>query len=470
MEASAPPDVDGAAALRRLSRRVLPFLFTLALLAYLDRANIAFGARDLLADTGLGDAQYGLGGSAFFVGYATMQLPSLCGARRFGAPRWLAFILFCWGVTSMSFAALRGAGGAAEFTFYALRLLLGCFEAGCFPTIWYYLSLAYAADELTEAYPRVTIATAVSGALGGLVAAAILSLDGAGGVRGWQWLFLLEGGLTALAALATPLLLPRDPANAPWLRTDERSWLARRREERTAAKTSLHDAGDGPAATRRPTLAAVRNWRTWWAAATWALQCVAYYGILFWLPLLVGQILPDASTPAVALVSAIPFTAAALAMLANARHSRRASERRWHCAAPLLVCAVALALTPLAARLSAPLALVLLTLATSGAWATYGPFFSWPATWAAPDEAAAAVATINSVGQAGGLVGPALVGVLSDAEGGVEAAEHVHAMLALAAAAGAAALLSLTFAPQHGRPPCAGRSERGELSPAAEAL
>ena len=93
--------------------------------AYLDRANISFGARDLLADTGLGDAQYGLGGSAFFVGYATMQLPSLCGARRFGAPRWLAFILFCWGVTSMSFAALRGAGGAAEFTFYALRLLLG---------------------------------------------------------------------------------------------------------------------------------------------------------------------------------------------------------------------------------------------------------------------------------------------------------------------------------------------------------
>ena len=463
MDTSAPPDVDGAAALRRLSRRVLPFLFALALLAYLDRANISFGARDLLADTGLGDAQYGLGGSAFFVGYAMMQLPSLCGARRFGAPRWLAFILFCWGVTSMSFAALRGAGGAAEFAFYALRLLLGCFEAGCFPTIWYYLSLAYAADELTEAYPRVTIATAVSGALGGLVAAAILSLDGAGGVRGWQWPFA-RGRPHRPRGAGDAAALPRDPAHAPWPGPTSATGCAPPRGAHRGQDVVAR-AGDGPATTRRPTLAAVRNWRTWWAAATWALQCVAYYGILCSAARRPDP--PDASTPAVALVSAILFTAAAAAMLST-RALRRASERRWHRAAPPRVRGRARADAARracvgAARARPPHARHV------GRVGNLRPFLFLARHVAAPDEAAAAVATINSVGQAGGLVGPALVGVLSDAEGGVEAAEHVHAMLALAAAAGAAAL-SLTFAPQNGRPPCAGRSERGALPPVTEAL
>ena len=193
---------------------------------------------------------------------------------------------------------------------------------------------------------------------------------------------------------------------------------------------------------------ALRNWRTWWCSVIWVLQCAAYWGVVFWMPILIGQMVPAASTPVVALLTAIPYTCASISMLANAWHSKRTKERRWHCALPVLVCGVCMALAPLAARRSTALAMLLLCGATSGAFCTYGPFFSWPAVWAGVGpEAACSVSIINSLGNVGGMIGPALVGVLSSAEGGVEAHEHAHALLALGSMAIVAALMIAVFRP-----------------------
>ena len=164
--------------------------------------------------------------------------------------------------------------------------------------------------------------------------------------------------------------------------------------------------------------------------------------------MLIGQMVPAASTPVVALIAAIPYTCASAAMLTNAWHSKRTSERRWHCAIPLLVCGVSLGLAPLAARLSTAVALLLLCAATSGAFCTYGPFFSWPAVWAgAGAEAACSVSIINSLGNVGGMVGPALVGMLSQVEGGTEASEHIHALIVLGSTALVAGLMCAVFQP-----------------------
>ena len=247
-----------------------------------------------------------------------------------------------------------------------------------------------------------------------------------------------------------------------WFTPAEARWLARRRAHSVGAAlqhpqhVSSSDAacdeigvGAGPPArtpTVPPTVRALRNWRTCYLGVVWTLQCAGYYGILFWMPLLVSQMMPHASAPHVALLTAGPYTSASVAMLSNAWHSKRTGERRWHCAAPLLIAGACLALAPMAAQASTGLALLLLCGATSGVFCTYGPFFSWPAVWAGVgEEAACSVTIINSMGNVGGMVGPALVGLLSDAEGGKEAVQHVHAMEALGGCALLAGLMCACF-------------------------
>ena len=176
--------VNEKVVLSKCANGMIPMLFMLALLAYLDRSNISFAAHDLRNDTGIGDAEYGLGSSAFFVGYATLQLPSMLGARYFGAPCWLAMIMSLWGVVAALFAALC-CHRPEDITlggFYILRFLLGALESGAFPSMYYYLALVFEADELTLYYPRVTVSTAIAGVIGGVIAAGLLALDGVGGL------------------------------------------------------------------------------------------------------------------------------------------------------------------------------------------------------------------------------------------------------------------------------------------------
>ena len=300
--------VNEKVVLSKCANGMIPMLFTLALLAYLDRSNISFAAHDLRNDTGIGDAEYGLGSSAFFVGYATLQLPSMLGARYFGAPCWLAVIMSLWGVVAALFAALccHRSEDVTLAGFYILRFLLGALESGAFPSMYYYLALVFEADELTLYYPRVTISTAIAGVIGGVIAAGLLALDGVGGLRGWQWVFVAEGTWTLAFAPLVMCVLPRDPSRAKWLTPAESEWLTRRRANAIAeaarhappARTSTEEPAPGGSsagwtrgwaggwahlrAAQTPPMRALRNWRTWYCGVIWALQCTAYYGIVFW--------------------------------------------------------------------------------------------------------------------------------------------------------------------------------------------
>lgn len=299
--------VNEKVVLSKCANGMIPMLFLLALLAYLDRSNISFAAHDLRNDTGIGDAEYGLGSSAFFVGYATLQLPSMLGARRFGAPCWLAVIMSLWGVVAALFAALccHRSEDVTLAGFYILRFLLGALESGAFPSMYYYLALVFEADELTLYYPRVTISTAIAGVIGGVIAAGLLALDGVGGLRGWQWVFVAEGTWTLAFAPLVMCVLPRDPSRAKWLTPAESEWLTRRRANAIAeaarpappARTSAEEPAPGSSAAwargwaggwahlrtaQTPPMRALRNWRTWYCGVIWALQCTAYYGIVFW--------------------------------------------------------------------------------------------------------------------------------------------------------------------------------------------
>ena len=413
--------VDDKAVLHKVSCRILPVLFLLALLAYLDRANLSFSASELELDTSIGDFEYGIGGSIFFVGYVAFQLPGTMAARKVGAPAWLTIIMTLWGIVAAGFAALCCQRSGDVTIFYILRFLLGALEAGAFPTMYYCdgravvepaghvsgattshsrgphcsrvadLTLWYAPDEITIAYPRVTLATAVAGVLGGLLAAAFLSMDGALGLRGWQWVFLGEGVPTVAIALLTPWLLPKTPRHAAFLSAAEQQWFIARRHSaegvvatgcslaaRDGARIARVDetgngAGNEAAApsVRSPAVRALRDGRTWYFGAIWALTNVQYYGIMFWMPQLLRQINPSASPAAVALLTAIPYSCASAVMLGNAANARRTGDRRLHVALPLLLGGFALISAPHAAG-SPALALSLLSVATSGTWSVYG--------------------------------------------------------------------------------------------------
>ncbi|EFN55937.1 hypothetical protein CHLNCDRAFT_145219 [Chlorella variabilis] len=450
----------------------------------------------------------------FFIGYLA-QIPANMACVALGPRRWLPMLLVAWGAVAMCFAAV---GSMASFL--ALRLLLGVAEAGAYPAIMYLLSLFYPPRSLGLAYTCVATATAVAGLLGAPLAAALMLLDGAAGLRGWQWLFLAEGMLPILLAAALPFLLPSSPLTARFLAPAQQQWLWREVQGHgkdielvappRAAAGALDQAGseDGnahgstcvedvallqseqavagrggrPAAAWEAgkaageeerggggdseggrwsgglSAAAVRagllDRRVWHLSAAMLLIDVCMNSCNFWIPSIVkaallGQLQSDGgggsagASPTTALLvkssllSALPFCGAALCMVANAQHAKRADERRLHTAVPMLAAALGLAALPMLSAAGPAPALLALTLAASGIWATHGPFFSWPSAFLDQRSAAIGFALVKTGGAVGGFAGPFLVGALADAFSG-----YTAAMVLLAGvAAGSAALV-----------------------------
>ncbi|MGE3275731.1 MAG: MFS transporter [Vicinamibacterales bacterium] len=425
--------------LPKLRRRLIPFLFLLYVVAYLDRVNVGFAALEMNAALGFSAAVYGLGSGIFFLSYTAFEVPSNLLLARFGARVWIARIMATWGLVSSAMLFVSD-----ETTFYTLRFLLGVAEAGFFPGIIYYLTRWFPARERAHAVALFMTATAMAGVIGAPISSALLAMHGAFGLDGWQWLFLIEGIPAIVLAPVVLKYLDETPADAAWLDPDERAWLSTElARERTQDDGAHHAFGD-----------ALRSGRLWALSLLYFCIVMAFYGVSFWLPQIV-QSVAGLGAVQVALISAIPYVAAALGMAAIGRRSDRTGERRWHVAVPALVGAAGFVLATLVST-SLALSLLALSIAALGIWGALGPFWAMPAAFLRGTAAAGGIAVVNSVGNLGGFVGPALVGYAREWTGSF-AGGLLLLSGTLVAGAAVALLLPKTPAPTAGPPPAASR-------------
>jgi sugar phosphate permease len=382
---------------RRVSWRLMPFLFLCYVAAYLDRVNVGFAKLQMLAELRFSDTVYGLGAGIFFIGYFLFEVPSNLLMTRTGARVWIARIMISWGLIS---SALMFAHSVA--TFYLLRFLLGAAEAGFFPGIILYLTYWYPAHRRARMVALFMSGVAVAGVVGGPLSGWIMTaFAGRYGLSGWQWLFLLEGLPSVLIGVWTLFYLDDGIRSARWLSEDDKRQLERA------------IAADGQARQHLPLARVFGNGQVWLLALVYFLFVMGLYGVSFWLP----QLIKNSGVKDVfdiGLLTAIPYGSAAVAMVLAARHSDRSGERRWHAAAAALAGALGLVGATLYAG-NTVIALAALSVATAGILSTFPIFWSLPTALLGGAAAAAGIALINSVGNLAGFASPYLVGAIKDA-------------------------------------------------------
>jgi MFS transporter, ACS family, tartrate transporter len=410
--------------IRKLTWRLVPFLFLLYIVAYLDRINVGFAALQMKQQLALSDAAYGTGGGIFFVGYFLFQVPSNLVLERLGARRWIATLMIAWGFISSAMVLAQG-----QWSFYGLRFVLGLAEAGFFPGVILYLRNWFPANARARTVARFMTAAPLSGVIGGPVSGALLSLHRMG-LAGWQWMFLMEGIPAVLLGIVAGIYLVDRPDDAMWLSSTERNWLRAtlESESRLAGNTqstvSWVDA-----------LAALRMGRIWMLAFVYFGINTMSYGMSIWLPSLIKS-LSGLSNFVIGAVSAIPYVAAAIAMVVVGLHSDRTGERSWHTAGPALLGAAALATAAFVHSLIPAIALI--SVAVLGVFSMMGPFWAMPTSILTATTVAAGVAFINSVGNLGGFCGPYIIGRLRDSTG-----EFSGGLLVVAAALAISGVLAL---------------------------
>jgi ACS family tartrate transporter-like MFS transporter len=380
-------------AFRKATRRLIPFLFLIYVVAYLDRVNVSFAQLQLEDDLGFSDTIFGIGAGIFSLGYVIFGVPSNLALERFGARRWLAGIMIVWGLIS---ASMMFIGGATSF--YILRFLLGAAEAGFFPGIILFLTWWFPERERTRTVALFLTAVSAAYVAGGPLSGGLLELDGLAGLDGWQWLFLAEGIPAIALGFVTLRYLDERPADADWLEPEERAFLTaeveRERELREALSGQrLRDAlGSG---------------RVWLLGLIYFILLAAGFGLTFFVPDLV-QDRTGYTDFEVGVLSAIPYGFATAAMVIVAR-------RGGGLVAPALVGAAGTVLTAYA---QSPLLLTIgVTLAAVGILSALPLFWALPTAFLSGTAAAAGIALIAAIGNLGGFVGPAFTGIAEDQTG-----------------------------------------------------
>lgn len=404
-----------AALYRKISWRILPFLLLCYVFAYLDRINIGFAKLQMQQDVGLSDAAYGLGAGIFFLGYVMFEVPSNLLLARIGARRTISRILVLWGTTSACMLFVQG-----EWSFYALRFLLGVFEAGFAPGMIFYLTYWYSQSRMAGVMALVMCAGPIGGIVGGPMSTWIMTaFSGAHGLDGWQWMFLIEGlPCLLLGALAYKIMDDR-PGDARWLSAAEKALLHADLAQRSAQqKHAFRDV--------------LKDSKVYGMAATYFCLICGIYAVSFWLPTLLKNA-GVVDTMQIGFYSTIPYIAAIACMLAFARSSDRRRERRWHTMVPALLAGVGLCVAT-----SAPgnfaLSLTSITLATGMMWAAYTVFWAMPSEYLEGEAAAGGIALINSIGLLGGFLSPAIIGWAKEATGSLSAGLYAIAALLVAGA------------------------------------
>jgi ACS family tartrate transporter-like MFS transporter len=397
-----------AAVIRKVSGRLLPFLFVLYVVAYLDRVNVGFAALQMKSALHFSDPVYGLGAGMFFAGYLFFQIPSNIVLVKFGARRWISVLMIAWGLISSSMMFVHTPTG-----FYVLRFLLGAAEAGFFPGIVFYLTSWFPVNVRARSVSWFLMGMPLAGVIGGPLAGALLSLQGTRGLAGWQWLFLLEGIPAIVLGAAVRFVLTEKPQDASWLT----------REERASLLTAMDREGKVNTLPRGNFFTDI-----FFRGEVWLL-CGAYftlswssYGLSLWLPEVVKNF-SGFSNWGTGLISAIPYAVAMAAMILVAARSDRTRKPHLHFACAAFIGAAAFALSTQIHNVA--LSTICLSLTVAGIYAAYGPFWAMPGEILSGTTAAAGIAFINSLGNFGGLFGPYFTGKAKEYTGTFTAASLI---------------------------------------------
>ena len=391
----AESQVDAKKLYSKISWRLIPYIFLLYILAYLDRVNVGFAGAELKRDLHLTNAVFGYGGGIFFIGQLLFDLPSNLLLNRVGPRLWISRIMITWGLIAAAMTFVTGGK-----SFLAMRLLLGISEAGFFPGMILYLTFWFPSGERAKAVAKFMTATSIAGVVGAPVSSFLLGLEGRLGLHGWQWLFLMEGLPTLLAGISVLWVLNDQPRDAGWLSDPEKQWLEGELER---------DKKEGGAADKHKLLDAFRLPMVWVLAGIFMLDQVGVYTVSIWMPLLLKSF---AGPRDVTKLTVIPYLAAAVCTVIIGWSSDRTGERRFHIAGCLLLAASGFAWAAYAHSLVA--ALLALTVAAVGYWSMMGPFWALPTRVLGGNAAAGGVAIITMVGSLGSATGPALTGYLRD--------------------------------------------------------
>jgi len=406
----------------RVTRRLIPLLFSCYVAAYLDRVNVSFAKLQMLNDLRFSETVYGLGAGIFFIGYFLFEIPSNIMLHKVGARLWIARVMLTWAVVSAGMLFVRSATG-----FYVLRFLLGVAEAGFFPGVILYLTYWFPSARRARIIALFMTGIPIAGVIGGPLSGWILKhMTGVQGLAGWQWLFLIEALPSFLLGVAVLRYLDSGIAGARWLTEAERALLARGIAEDRQHLTS-HSLRDG-----------LTSSRVWLLAAVYFCLIAGLYGAGFWLPTLIKRSGVD-SPLAIGILTILPNAVAAVAMVLISRRSDRTRERRWHLVTPALIGAAGWVIT---VRYGTDTAIALsgMSLAMAGVTTSLSQFWCLPTALLAGAAAATGIALINSIGNLAGFLGPLTIGWLVDRTGSTDLGVYL-----LAAVMAGGSLLVLTM-------------------------
>ena len=385
---------------RRIAFRLLPFVFAMYVVCYVDRANVAFANLRMSADLGLGAKAYGLGVGMFFVGYVLFEIPGAVIVERWSARKWMARIMITWGLITILCGFVH-----TPNQFYIVRFLVGLSEASFFPGIIVHLTHWFRHSDRAKAIGFFYTANPTAMVAGSLFAGWLLRIHWLG-MAGWRWLFIMEGVPPIVLGAVALFYLTDWPREAGWLSEEECDWITSELDAETRAKKHVRDC---------TVWQAMRDPRVWVMSIVWSLALMGGLGNLYWMPVFI-QRASGLSDSKIALLVMLPGILGAVATLVNGWHSDATRERRWHAALPLFFASACFLLLSIPG-IQFPILFVLLS-AGAGVYYGFQPvFWSIPTLMLCESAAAASFGLINSVAQVGGFAGPYAVGYLNDRTG-----------------------------------------------------
>lgn len=404
----------------KIATRILPFLFVLYVVAFLDRVNVGLAKLQMAADIGLSDMAFGFGAGIFFIGYCLCEIPSNVMLQKVGARFWIARIMFVWGLLSAGMMFV-----STPVQFYVMRFLLGVAEAGFYPGVVLYMTYWFPESARSQGMAYFTLGIAIAGVIGSPLSGWIMqTFSGTGGMAGWQWLFLIEGLPATLLGIVVYFYLDNGPGKAKWLSAEENQMVVRQLEDqrrRSENNGASHKFGD-----------AFVNKGIWCLIVTnFALLC-GTYGVSFWMPQIVKN-LGVQNLFHTGLIAAIPFAVASVVMVLVSKNSDKTKERRWHGA----LCCVASASGLIFSAVlhdNGYLSLLGLSIAMSGGLAGFCVLWALPGVLLTGTAAAAGIALIATVGNLGGYASPFMIGWIKESSGHLEYGLYVLAIISLVGA------------------------------------